>query len=74
MHTQPTPLHAPDPSHPAQRLPAHVHWYCRYRGLMEQLVRYRHAFHWFPEHGGRAFDATIASLRRRYMNLHASYY
>lgn len=25
----------------------------QYRGLMEQLVRYRDAFHWLPTHGGR---------------------
>lgn len=42
--------------------------------MMESLVRYRAAFHWFPEAGGTAFQHTIAALRRRHMNLKASYY
>ena len=43
----------------------------RYRGLMENLVRYRDAFHWELDCGGRAFEFTIASLRRRWARMGA---
>jgi hypothetical protein len=45
----------------------------QYRQLLVGLVRYRHAFAWQVELGGRAFDYTIAALRRRYMNINAMY-
>lgn len=46
----------------------------QYCGMMQQLIKYRGAFNWFTESGGRAFDFTIASLRRRYQNLKALLY
>jgi hypothetical protein len=45
----------------------------QYLQLLAGLVRYRHAFTWEVQLGGRAFDYTIATLRRRYMNLKAMY-
>lgn len=38
------------------------------------MLRYYHAFSWETQHGGRAFDYTIATLRRRHMNLKALYF
>jgi len=41
----------------------------QYRKLLEGVKAYYPAFSWNAEVGGRAFDYTIASLRRKYMNL-----
>lgn len=46
----------------------------QYRGMLLELIKYRDAFHWYGEEGGRAFDWTVASLRRRWQNLKALYY
>lgn len=46
----------------------------QYAGMLRELIRYRDAFHWYADEGGRAFDWTIASLRRRWQNLKALYY
>ena len=46
----------------------------QYRSLVENVVRHRDAFLWHPEFKGRAFDYTIAVLRRRYMALKAKYF
>jgi len=46
----------------------------QYRAMLAALVQYRNAYHWHPQAGGRAFDYTIASLRRRRMRLKAMYY
>ncbi|EFN59690.1 hypothetical protein CHLNCDRAFT_133230 [Chlorella variabilis] len=40
----------------------------QYRELLEGVVRYKEAFSWERHLGGRAFDYTIASLRRRWLN------
>ena len=45
----------------------------RYRRLVEGVVRYRTAFLW-DRTGGRAFEYTVAALRRRYLNLKAKYF
>ena len=45
----------------------------QYRRLVKSLLRYRHAFLWDTSVGGRAFDYTIAALRRRWLNLQALY-
>jgi hypothetical protein len=46
----------------------------QYRELLSNVLRYRHAFLWQTEFGGRAFDYTIATLRRRFLNLKSLYY
>lgn len=46
----------------------------QYRSLLEGVRQYMPAFAWDSSVGGRAFDYTIASLRRRHMNLKALYY
>ncbi|KAL4421569.1 hypothetical protein ABPG75_010860 [Micractinium tetrahymenae] len=46
----------------------------QYRSLLQGVRQYMPAFAWDPSAGGRAFDYTIASLRRRYLNYKASYY
>lgn len=46
----------------------------QYRGLVEGVKRYTLAFSWNTGVGGRAFDYTIASLRRKYVNMKAKYY
>jgi len=43
----------------------------QYRKLLEGVVKYKNAFSWRADVGGRAFDYTIASLRRKHMNLKA---
>jgi hypothetical protein len=45
-----------------------------YKQLLAGVFRYRHAFHWEAEHGGQAFDYTIASLQRRHLHLQGSLY
>ncbi len=45
-----------------------------YRRLLEGVLRYRDAFVWDRDLGGRAFDYTIATLRRRYLNLKSLYF
>ncbi|PSC70174.1 ser thr phosphatase [Micractinium conductrix] len=45
----------------------------QYREMMAALIKHRDAFHWHADAGGRAFDYTIASLRRRYHNFKAGY-
>lgn len=45
------------------------------RAMLESMLRYYRLFSWEAEHGGRAFDATIASLRRRALvNLKGKFY
>ena len=46
----------------------------QYRRLLENLLRYRDAFMWDRSLGGRAFDYTIAALRRRHLALKARYF
>lgn len=46
----------------------------QYRRLLENVLRYNSAFAWDPEVGGQAFQYTVASLRRRWLNLKAMYY
>ena len=46
----------------------------QYRRLLDNLLRYQDAFMWDPAWGGRAFDYTIATLRRRYMALKAVFF
>lgn len=46
----------------------------QYRSLLEGVRRYMPAFSWDDAAGGRAFDFTIASLRRRHLNFKALYY
>jgi hypothetical protein len=46
----------------------------QYRKLQEGMVRYRDALHWDVMAGGRAFDYTIAALRRRFLNFKSLYY
>lgn len=46
----------------------------QYRRLLENVLRYNRAFAWDPEVGGQAFDYTIASLRRRWLNFKSLYY
>ena len=46
----------------------------QYRQLVENMKQYMYAFEWELGVGGRAFDYTIASLRRRHMNLKSLYY
>lgn len=46
----------------------------QYQRLVQGLVRYRDAFHWEPAAGGKAFEYTIASLRRRHLNFKSLYY
>lgn len=45
----------------------------QYKRLVESLPRYRHAFLWDTSVGGRAFDYTVFSLRRCWLNLQALY-
>jgi len=40
--------------------------------MLEGVMTYYPAFSWNAEKGARAFDYTIASLRRKYMNLKVS--
>lgn len=48
---------------------------CPCRAMLESMLRYYRLFSWEAEHGGRAFDATIASLRRRALvNLKGKFY
>lgn len=63
------PLHAPCAAEILRNISD-----AQYCGMMQQLIKYRGAFNWFTESGGRAFDFTIASLRRRYQNLKALLY
>lgn len=46
----------------------------QYRRLLENVLRYNRAFAWDPEVGGQAFQYTVSSLRRRWLNLKAMYY
>ncbi|PSC75115.1 exostosin-like glycosyltransferase [Micractinium conductrix] len=46
----------------------------QYRRLVQNVVRHAAAFSWYPESGGSAFNYTIATLRRKHMNLKALYY
>lgn len=46
----------------------------QYRQLLQGVLRYFKAFSWAVGQGGRAFDFTIASLRRKHMNMKAMYY
>ena len=46
----------------------------QYRGMLHALGAHRGAFFWQPDMGGKAFDYTIASLRRRYLNLKAEHF
>lgn len=41
---------------------------------MAALLQHYHAFNWEVHLGGRAFDYTIAALRRRHHNLKALFY
>ncbi|PSC75138.1 exostosin-like glycosyltransferase [Micractinium conductrix] len=45
-----------------------------YRRLLQGTLQYAYAFSWNPEISGKAFDYTIASLRRRHLNFKAMYY
>ncbi|PSC67271.1 exostosin-like glycosyltransferase [Micractinium conductrix] len=46
----------------------------QYRWLLQGVVQFAPAFTWEPSVGGRAFNYTIASLRRKYLNFKAEYY
>ena len=46
----------------------------QYRLLVENLQRYKASMLWDANAGGKAFDYTIATLRRRYMNMKALFY
>ncbi|KAL4854627.1 glycosyltransferase like protein [Chlorella vulgaris] len=46
----------------------------QYRMLVQGLLRYRDAFLWDVSGGGKAFEYTIASLRRRHLNFKSLYY
>ncbi|PSC74977.1 exostosin-like glycosyltransferase [Micractinium conductrix] len=46
----------------------------QYRQLLDNVLKVAAAFSWDAERGGRAFDFTIASLRRKHMNLKALFY
>ena len=46
----------------------------QYRELLGNVLKYQAAFEWDRWAGGRAFDFTIASLRRRHLNLQAVFY
>lgn len=46
----------------------------QYARLLQGVLRYRHAFWWQRDAGGKAFDYLIASLRRRAMNLRSLYF
>ena len=46
----------------------------QYLRLVAGLMRHRHAFVWDPAVGGRAFDYTVAALRRRWLSLQAMYH
>ena len=46
----------------------------RPRRPLQNVVRHAAAFSWYPESGGSAFNYTIATLRRKHMNLKALYY
>lgn len=63
----------PSPTEPTTRvlLPPLVP---QYRRMMQALLAVRPAFSWVPWQGGRAFDYTIAALRRRYLHLKAAYF
>lgn len=41
---------------------------------MAALLQHYQAFNWEAHLGGRAFDYTVATLRRRYLNLKALFY
>lgn len=41
---------------------------------VQNVLKVAAAFSWDAERGGRAFDFTIASLRRKHMNLKALFY
>jgi len=43
----------------------------QYRKMLEGVRTYLPAFSWNAAKGGKSFDYTIASLRRRYMNFKA---
>lgn len=45
----------------------------QYRRLLEGVLEHRLAFSWNKAKGGRAFDYTILSLRRKYLNLKSLY-
>lgn len=45
-----------------------------YKHLLAGVFKYRDAFHWDDNWGSRAFDYTIAALRRRSQNLQGSLY
>lgn len=42
--------------------------------MMAALLQHYQAFNWEAHLGGRAFDYTVATLRRRYLNLKALFY
>ena len=46
----------------------------QYSKLLEGVRKYWPAFVWEREAGGKAFEYTILSLKRKWMNLKASYY
>ena len=46
----------------------------QYRRLLEGVLQYRSALSWETHLGGKAFDYTIATLRRRHMNLKSLYF
>ncbi|KAL4449411.1 hypothetical protein ABPG77_007055 [Micractinium sp. CCAP 211/92] len=46
----------------------------QYRRLLENVLRYHRAFSWAAHAGGQAFEYTILSLRRKYLNLKGLYY
>ncbi|KAL4427657.1 hypothetical protein ABPG75_001746 [Micractinium tetrahymenae] len=45
----------------------------QYRRLLEGVLEHRLAFSWNKAKGGRAFDYTILSLRRKWLNLQSLY-
>lgn len=46
----------------------------QYKRLLAGVFQYREVFHWDDLWGSRAFDYTIASLRRRYLHLQGLLY
>ena len=46
----------------------------QYRRLLEGVLQYRSALSWETHLGGKAFDYTIATLRRLHMNLKSLYF
>ncbi|KAL4427763.1 hypothetical protein ABPG75_001852 [Micractinium tetrahymenae] len=46
----------------------------QYRHLLRNLLRYYKAFTWNDAMGGQAFEYTLLSLRRKYLNFKSLYY